>query len=104
MYRFKKIGDLVDQVIEPIAQKQGFCSHKIIKNWPHIVGSQLSKFCAPYFGQLKKNQSGLFIIAVSNPGFIAELQLAEPMIIERLALYYGYKAISKIKIKVVPKI
>lgn len=46
---------------------------------------------------MRKVQRGTLVIGVNNPGYIVQLHCSQNMILDRLALYFGYRAITRIK-------
>ena len=105
MKGYKKLKDILDHTLKPACEKYGFITYRIINHWEQIVGKNLASLShpieisfAPY-----KNDDGLLLIGVFNPGFALEIQASELTIINKLANYFGYKAISKIRIKIVSK-
>lgn len=103
---FRQVNQLIEKVTKPSCQKFGFATQRIIANWHHIMGSQLSKFTAPgriMFGP-DKTTGGTLYIEVANPGFSLEIQAQESLIVSRIASYFGYQAVSRIKVVIVPSI
>ncbi len=86
-------------------KKHGFINAKILNQWGAIVGESLAKICEPQKITFEPNQTrnGVLHITVSNPAFSLELSSYEARIIERVATFFGYKAVSKIRISVKPK-
>lgn len=95
----KTLSACIEPVTKPVLKTQGLAGSRIISEWPAIVGAQLSSHCQPQklsFPAGKKTD-GTLSIAVEN-GFAPELQHMQPLILERLATYFGYKAVSRITI------
>ena len=86
-------------------KKYGFINIKILSQWDTIVGKSLSEICEPQKITFEPGQTraGVLHIAVSNPAFSLELKSYEARIVERVATFFGYKAVSKIRITVKPK-
>lgn len=95
----KKLGACVEPITRPALKKQGLAGTKIITQWDSIVGEKLASHCIPQklaFSAGKKTD-GTLTIAVEN-GFATEMQHLQPIILERLATYFGYKAVARITI------
>ena len=95
----KSLGDCVEPVTRPILKTQGLAGSKVLTEWESIVGAQLSKHTLPEkltFPKGKKT-GGTLVISTEN-GFATELQHMQPLILERLAGYFGYQAINRITI------
>lgn len=77
----------------------------MVKNWEEIIGKKYASFCYPKaisFAKDKKS-GGKLTIAVYNSSIGFFLENNSEIIIERIAVFYGYKAIEKIIIKQDPK-
>ena len=98
----KKLGELTASVAMPSAQRYGMAMFKIITNWSHIVGAELSEHTTPkgLLFQPGKTTAGVLQIEVENPGFSLELQASESVIVQKIATFFGYQAIDKIKVSI----
>jgi len=98
----RKLGDLTEVAVMPAAEKHGFAMFKILSNWPHIVGEFLAQHCTPKGLQFPSNQTvkGVLLIEVENPGFSLELQASERIIVQKIATFFGYQAIDKIRVEI----
>lgn len=104
--KYRLLEAVIEKIIEPICERHGFAVYRIITHWDKIVGRNLARLSYPLKVIYERGQKtgGMLIIEINNPGFILELQAAENLIISRIAVYFGYQAVSKIKIKVVKQI
>ncbi len=95
----KTLAQCIEPVTKPVFKTQGLAGTKIISEWESIVGKKLAGHSNPQklsFPAGKKTD-GTLSIAVEN-GFATELQHLQPLIIERIATYFGYKAVTRITI------
>lgn len=101
----KNFEQLYHDLTKATFKKYGFINIKILSEWDTIVGATLAKICEPQKITFEPGQTraGVLHITVSNPAFSLELQSYEARIIERVATFFGYKAVSKIRISVKPK-
>ncbi len=104
-HRPKSFESLYDDLTKSTFKKYGFINVKILNQWDIIVGEALAKVCLPEKITFEPGQtrSGILHITVTNPAFSLEIQSYEGRIIERIATFFGYKAVSKIRIAVKPK-
>ncbi|MDR1694727.1 MAG: DUF721 domain-containing protein [Lactobacillaceae bacterium] len=102
----RKTKDLysISNIITPFAKKilgkRGFVEVDIIINWDKIVGADLAKYTSPQKIDFKKNERGngtLYIETISG-AFALEVQHKEKIVIEKINAYFGYNAISKLRI------
>ena len=95
----RRIGQTVPEVAGKALGKRGLAFGSLINDWPSIVGHQLSLRTAPdklSFPRGKREDAVLHIRAM---GAIAlELQHLEPLIIEKINGFFGYKAVSKLRL------
>ncbi len=95
----KPLGECVEPVIKPALKDKGLAGSRIIIDWEKIAGAKMASRCVPEKLSFPRGKTtdGTLTIAVEN-GFATELQHQIPLILERLAIYFGYKAISRITI------
>lgn len=95
----KTLDSVIEPLTRPVFKKQGLAGSRIISDWEQIVGPKLASHSLPEklsFPAGKKS-NGTLTISVEN-GFATELQHMQHVIIERLAAYFGYQAVSRITI------
>ncbi len=97
----KDIGTEVTKIVRNIFKYKDPILAELIFNWSKIVGIKFSNKTYPMKvsnykekGRLQK----LLIIKSSNEALSLELSFQQDIIIERLAVYLGYKAINKIRV------
>ena len=95
----KALGKEIEQTLKPIYKKHGFAEHRILTEWESIVGKELSNFSAPCKLVMPRaqNQGGTLHIKVAS-GRGLELQHSQPIILDRIATYFGYRAVEKLRI------
>jgi len=95
----KPLGGIIEPLTRPMLKAQGLAGSRILTEWESIVGAKLAKHCVPEKLSFPKGQKtgGTLTISAEN-GFATELQHMQPVIMERLAVYFGYQAIKRIAI------
>ncbi len=98
----RSVGNLIEEITNPTFKKNGFINQKLINGWSYIVGSHISKVALPLKIVFEKNQTrnGILYVNVFNPAMSVEITFQESRIIEKISQFFGYQAISKIKIVV----
>jgi hypothetical protein len=94
------LSSALNHVTNPIYAKRGFVANKIISDWELIVGKSLARYSIPrklFFAKDKK-AGGVLNVDVFDSGMAMEMTYMEPIILEKIATYFGYKAIDKLKI------
>ncbi|NBV06089.1 MAG: DUF721 domain-containing protein [Proteobacteria bacterium] len=107
-YGLQSIEQKLSDFLKPIFQgskKEFILINNLVKNWQEVVGVKYFNFCYPKSVNFNKDKSvgGKLTIAVYNSSVGFFLENNSELIIERIARFYGFKAISKIIIKQEPK-
>lgn len=93
-----------------VFKARGFQQDHIVRHWPEIVGASLSGLSMPEklaFPRTKANESprrsegATLTVRVDGPGAL-EFAHQEPQILERINSYYGYQAVTRIKLVQAP--
>ena len=97
------MGDInyhIDKLTRNVFRKKGFATAKIIMEWEQILGNpQLARHTTPFKITYPVGKTTDGVLYIKTSGSLAlELQQYEPKIIEKIATYFGFKAISHIKI------
>jgi hypothetical protein len=96
----KPIIENVNKIIYKIYKNKNPVLADIIINWPKIVGVKYSQNTLPLkINTLrdKNKKINILMVEVSNAATSVEIAFQQEIIIERLAVYMGYKAINKIR-------
>lgn len=105
----KSIEEKLSELLKPMfkgSKKEFIVINNLTKNWPDIIGKKYAQFCYPKMVNWSKEESGKegkLTIAVHNSAVGFFIENNAEIIIERVAAFYGFKAISKIIIKQEPK-
>ncbi len=101
------IGKHVDKLTRGVFAAHGFAYAQILTHWETIVGPELADVCHPTRLRWPQGQErikderrrlgGTLTVTVEGPAAI-ELQHDTPRIIERLNTFYGYQAVTEIKV------
>jgi len=97
----KPIVDDVNKVIYRIYKAKDPLLAEIIINWSKIVGVRYSDHSSPFkiFNAREKSQNfKILFIRTDNSPASTEINFQQQLIVERIAIYLGYKAIHKIRI------
>jgi len=83
-----------------ILGKKGFVEIDILTNWETIIGKELSAYTLPQRIDFKKDQrnNGILHLEVPAGAFAVEVKHKENLILERINAYFGYNAVSSLKI------
>jgi hypothetical protein len=107
----KAIGAYVARMLDPIARARGFAITSLLSEWPAVVGEELARFTAPdklvwprrtEDREAATTQSAwrtggaILVLKVDGPRAI-ELQHRSEQILERVNMYFGYRAIAQLR-------
>jgi hypothetical protein len=90
-------------------EKFGFSATDIVMNWRAIVGDDLAKRAIPHRVRWPKsspslprpsgqNNGGTLIVQAEDGPSAVEIQYLELEIVERINVFYGYSAITRLKV------
>ena len=88
----------IERLVKPVYHQHGFSEHRVLTEWALVVGRELAAGSVPKkltFPKGKREQ-GVLHVTVSSGARALELQHMQPVILERIATYFGYKAIDKL--------
>lgn len=92
--------------------KRGFAEADLIGQWTRIVGADLARLALPVklrlprgkseptSGGVAPNVAGGTLTLRTSPAASIEIQHMKPRILERIATYFGYPAVSEIRIEI----
>lgn len=95
----KAIASYIGKSTKAALVKRGFAQADILSNWLTIVGPTLHMVSSPErltYGRNKNSEATLKVRI--SPGHAPEFQHFEPLIIERINSFFGYKAVSRISL------
>ncbi|OEY86489.1 hypothetical protein BIY23_03620 [Wolbachia pipientis] len=76
---------------------------RLILHWDNIVGKEIAEYTKPQKISYTQNANvGILHLIVTNGSKALEIQHMISFIIEKITIFYGYKAIYDIRIKQVP--
>ena len=85
------LSSLIGRITARSLEARGLAAAGIAAEWPAIVGEAIAAASWPE----RLRPDGTLRVCVSGPVAV-ELQHLEPQILERIATYYGYRAVTRI--------
>ncbi|MBC8338113.1 MAG: DUF721 domain-containing protein [Rhodospirillales bacterium] len=85
---------------KPIFGKRGFADGDILKDWAGIAGAHMAAHSQPEKIAYPKGASdgGTLHLRIDSGAMATELQHLQPLLIERINGYFGFRAVDGIKI------
>ena len=106
----KPLARFIPNVTKKVFQKHGFSSAALVADWSDIVGASLAGQCLPErlkWPRAAKPQgkdapptrpTGATLILRTDAAYALEIEYASAQILERINAYFGYRAITTLKI------
>ncbi|WP_096703172.1 DUF721 domain-containing protein [Magnetospirillum sp. 15-1] len=90
-----------DRVTRPVFGRHGFAGGALVVDWPAIVGSAVASHTLPLSIKFppKERTEGTLVVKVDSGAFALEMQHLEPLILERINGYFGWKAVARLKLR-----
>lgn len=94
----------VSKVIMPVAKQllgnHGFFMVDLLSNWSAIVGHNLAAYALPTKLSFPQNTrlNGCLTITVMAGAYAMEIKQQERLLLDKINVYFGYEAITKLKI------
>lgn len=90
-----------DRVTRPVFGRHGFAGGSLVVDWPAIVGSAVASHTLPIGIRFppKERNDGTLTVKVDSGAFALEMQHLEPLILERINGYFGWKAVARLKLR-----
>ena len=88
-------------LLKKIISKKGMLTVDVVLFWEQIVGQELSLYTRPEKITFKNNErnNGTLYVAVPNGAFALELQHREKFILDKVNSFFGYQAVSSMRIR-----
>ena len=92
-------GDDVRKLLAPLLGKKGLLHADIIRYWPEILGPELASGITPAaLSFSKKTEGAILTVKAFSGAFAVEFSARKEQIRDRLNFYFGYTAVSDIRI------
>jgi hypothetical protein len=96
------LADLVGKTVGDAFARQGFAAVEIVTHWQEIVGDDLAKRSEPiklvWPRRDDPDSQGVLQIRVEG-AYALEIQHLQPVIIERVNRYFGWRCIARLAIR-----
>ncbi len=100
-YRFPKpLSECVEAASKVALDKHGMVEARLIRHWDTILGRETAAKCLPQslrFAPGKRDEGVLTLLVES--AYALDIQHSQPLILEKLAVYFGYRAVTQLRIK-----
>jgi len=94
VYGPRRVAETLPKVTKPAFAAHGFWEAAVLTEWPAIVGAALAAQTCPE----KLGRDGALVVRVGGARAL-EVQHLEPVILDRIATYFGYRAVKRLAIR-----
>ena len=90
----------VNPLLRQLLGENGMVLLELLNSWNEIVGTNIADYCLPQNISFNKNErtDGCLHLSVPAGAFAMEIQQNQRQIIEKINSFFGYPAVSKLKI------
>jgi hypothetical protein len=94
------LGAAIARLTKPLFAKRGLADGAIVAEWGAIVGPALAEASAPEKIVYPSGQGteGTLHLRIASGGLAVELQHLQPLLLERINSYFGYRAAARLKL------
>lgn len=100
----KLLSESINQIVKKAIGGDNKVLGEMVINWNKIVGDEIADATMPskiYSAKEKGQQINVLYINITNGAYGLKIAYQQEMIIEKIAVYFGYRAINKIRTKIV---
>ncbi len=87
----------LSKAADKVFRRRGFAQGRILTEWPQVVGETLAaQSCPEKLSFASDPGAGGTLHVRVSPGVALELQHLEPLVVERINTYFGFRAVARI--------
>lgn len=97
---FLRAAELAPNALKQAGARRGFAELRLLTEWRAVVGEALSAHCRPLNVSYAGASPGLgaTLVVAATGARAPEIEMQKALIIERVNAFYGYRAVSRLKI------
>jgi hypothetical protein len=93
----RALAAMLPRVAGAARRRRGFSEAKVVTDWAEIIGAELARSTMPERLTFPQGPESGGTLRIRAAGPLAlELQHLEPLVIERINRYFGYRAVSRL--------
>jgi hypothetical protein len=96
----RAIAAEVPRIAGPVLGKRGFAEAQLVAHWPAIIGEDIAEGAMPEKLAFIRGErrDGTLHLRVA-PALATEIQHREPVLLERINAFFGYRAVARLVLK-----
>ena len=95
----RAIGAALPAATRDVMGRRGFVEARLMLDWPAVVGEALGRHSMPERLQRGRGPVPGQLLVLVESAFALELQHLAPLVVDRVNGYFGYQAISGLKLR-----
>jgi hypothetical protein len=98
--RLRAIAAELPRITGAVLGKRGFAEAQLVAQWPAVIGEEIARGVCPEklrFARGERRDGTLYLRVA--PGLGLEIQHREPVLIERINAFFGYRAVARLVLK-----
>lgn len=94
------IAKTMNPLLRQILGNKGAVILELLESWEQIIGNDIAAYCLPHHISFKKDErtNGCLYLNVLAGAFAMEISQKQQQIMEKVNAFFGYPAISELKI------
>lgn len=98
--RSQTVGAILPRIAGKALGKNGLGEAHLIQHWPEVVGERLAESTSPDKLRFPRGarRDGTLRLRVA-PGIALEIQHSEPVLLERINSFFGYRAVARLSLE-----
>jgi hypothetical protein len=98
--RMRALAAEVPKIAGAVLGKRGFAEAQLVAQWPAIIGEGLAAGAVPEKLSFPRGErrEGTLHLRVA-PGVALEIQHREPVLVDRINAFFGYRAVARLALK-----
>jgi hypothetical protein len=94
----KQVAELIGAMLDPLVRKRGLARAELISWWPDIVGEAYAAHTAPERIRWPRDGGAAMLFVRCDPAMALQFSYETDGVRERLNRYFGYPAVSAVRI------
>ena len=96
---FRRLSDSARKPLRQAANRYGFAEADLLARWPEAAGAAFAAVCRPVRVTYARSRGlGATLLVEAEGVHAPEVEMQAPQMLDRINAFYGYRAISRLKI------
>ncbi len=96
---FRRVSASAREPLRLAAGRYGFAAADLLSRWPEAAGEAFAGLCRPVRVTYGRSRGlGATLLVEARGAHAPEIEMQAPVLLERINAFYGYRAISRLKV------